>query len=262
MQMVVEPADEETKQDAEPQPNYTLRMQFFEGQDDYEDEECEEFMSEGYTDNENSPRNRSKERRIQLQEAESQEQIQNEARQKFKAKFKIDESSLESRIASINRISRELRPLGKVVTILNSPNQEKEQLVTLKTIDQQMLNYKDLAKLQKKLKKQGGESPRTGKQNQKVVGIYAIPVSQKLPWMQICTIPDEFLKDLRQKKNLANRYYLAKISEWHKNDLRPTCQILSSIGEAGDLEAESMRLLRTFDIYTDQYEIDSPPTAA
>ena len=134
--------------------------------------------------------------------------------------------------------------------------------MTLKTIDQQMLNYKDLVKLQKKLKKQAQESPRTGKQNQKVVGIYAIPVSQKLPWMQICTVPDEFLKDLKQKKNLANRYYLAKISEWHKNDLRPTCQILSSIGEAGDLEAESMRLLRTFDIYTDQYEIDSPATVA
>ena len=87
-----------------------------------------------------------------------------------------------------------------------------------------------------------------------MVGIYAIAVSQKLPWMQICTIPDEFLKDLKQKKNLGNRYYLAKISHWHKNDLRPTCQILSSIGEAGDLEAESMRLLRTFDIYTDPYE--------
>ena len=66
MQMVVEKTAEETKQDAEPEPNYTLRMQFFEGQDDYEDEECEEFMSEGYTDNENSPRNRSNERRIQL----------------------------------------------------------------------------------------------------------------------------------------------------------------------------------------------------
>ena len=35
--MVVEKVDEETKQDAEPQPNYTLRMQFFEGQDDDED---------------------------------------------------------------------------------------------------------------------------------------------------------------------------------------------------------------------------------
>ena len=35
---------------------------------------------------------------------------------------------------------------------------------------------------------------------------------------------------------------------------------MSSIGEAGDLDAESMRLLRTFDICTDQYEIDNPAT--
>ena len=140
------------------------------------------------------------------------------------------------------------------MAILHSPNQEKEQLVTLKAIDQEGLNYKELVKLQKRLKRKASGPPRTGTQNQKVVGIYAIAVSQKLPWMQICTIPDEFLKDLKQKRNLGNRYYLAKISHWHRNDLRPTCQILSSIGEAGHLEAESMRLLRTFDIYTDPYE--------
>ena len=110
-------------------------MQFFEGQDDEEEEMCAEFMSEGYTDNEDSPRCRSNERRMQLQEAESAERLQREERQKQKAKFKIDETSLETRIASINCISRELRPLGKVVTILHSPNREKEQLVTLKTID-------------------------------------------------------------------------------------------------------------------------------
>ena len=144
-------------------------------------------------------------------------------RQKFKAQFKIDESSLESRVASINEIARSLRPLGKVVEILHSPNQEKEQLVTLKAIDQEGLNYKELVKLQKRLKRKASGPPRTGTQNQKVVGIYAIAVSQKLPWMQICTIPDEFLKDLKQKRNLGNRYYLSKISHWHRNDLRPTC---------------------------------------
>jgi hypothetical protein len=67
MQMVVEAGDEEAKQDAEPQPSYALRMQFFEGHEDYEAEECEELMSEGYTDEDNSQRDRSNERRMQLQ---------------------------------------------------------------------------------------------------------------------------------------------------------------------------------------------------
>jgi hypothetical protein len=34
----------------------------------------------------------------------------------------------------------------------------------------------------------------------------------------------------------------------------PLCSIVESIGEAGNLEAESMRLLRTFDICTESYE--------
>ena len=46
-----------------------------------------------------------------------------------------------------------------------------------------MLNYKELVKLQKKMKKQDQDSPNAGKQIQKVVGVYAIPVSQKLPWL-------------------------------------------------------------------------------
>jgi len=40
--------------------------------------------------------------------------------------LKIDESSYEARIASINKISKEFRPLGKVVAITHSPNILKE----------------------------------------------------------------------------------------------------------------------------------------
>jgi len=87
------------------------------------------------------------------------------------------------------------------------------------------------------------------------LGVYAVPVSKKLPWMQINTIPEEFTEDVKEKKNSQNRYYLCKIVEWNQNDLRPTCRIISSIGEAGNLKAESTRLLRTFDINTDSYEV-------
>lgn len=36
--------------------------------------------------------------------------------------------------------------------------------------------------------------------------------------------------------------------------MRPTCKITRSIGEAGNLEAESLRLLKQFDIYSDEYD--------
>jgi exoribonuclease R len=35
---------------------------------------------------------------------------------------------------------------------------------------------------------------------------------------------------------------------------KPECEVVESIGEAGNLEAESTRLLKTFDICTESYE--------
>lgn len=49
---------------------------------------------------------------------------------------------------------------------------------------------------------------------------------------------------------------MAKITEWNQNELRPTCAILDSIGEAGDLKAESLRLLKQHEICTDSYEAE------
>ena len=44
---------------------------------------------------------------------------------------------------------------------------------------------------------------------------------------------------------------------------RPVCEITESIGEAGNLDAESMRLLRMHDICTEAYENEeSEPTAS
>jgi exoribonuclease R len=47
-----------------------------------------------------------------------------------------------------------------------------------------------------------------------------------------------------------------KILEWKNTKLKPNCEIIESIGEAGNLDAESMRLLRTYDICTESYEND------
>lgn len=36
--------------------------------------------------------------------------------------------------------------------------------------------------------------------------------------------------------------------------MRPACKIMSCIGEAGNLDAESLRILKTLDIYSEEYE--------
>lgn len=36
--------------------------------------------------------------------------------------------------------------------------------------------------------------------------------------------------------------------------MKPVCRIISCIGEAGNLDAESLRILKTHDIWSDDYE--------
>lgn len=38
--------------------------------------------------------------------------------------------------------------------------------------------------------------------------------------------------------------------------MRPLCEIIQSIGEAGNLDAESLRILKTFDIWSEEYELE------
>lgn len=54
---------------------------------------------------------------------------------------------------------------------------------------------------------------------------------------------------------------MGKIECWNEGFNRPLFRIESSIGEAGNLEAESLRILKTFDICTDEYETEGSKTA-
>ena len=92
------------------------------------------------------------------------------------------------------------------------------------------------------------------------LSIYAVPVNAKLPYMMIKSLPEEFVNDLRDKKNPQHRYYLGHIECWNEGFNRPLFRIESSIGEAGNLDAESLRILKTYDICTDEYETEGSNT--
>lgn len=85
-------------------------------------------------------------------------------------------------------------------------------------------------------------------------GIYAVPVSKKLPWMAISNIPKELVEDIKLKRKLNHRYYIVKMTAWRPFAIRPVCNVLESIGEAGNLDAESLRILKMHDICSDEYE--------
>ena len=95
--------------------------------------------------------------------------------------------------------------------------------------------------------------------NNKVVansGIYAVPISKKLPWMSMSNVPPELISDLQEGKKPQNRYYIAKFESWNVGFIRPVCKIVQHIGEAGNLAAESLRILKMHDIWSDEYEAE------
>lgn len=53
-----------------------------------------------------------------------------------------------------------------------------------------------------------------------------------------------------------DRYYLARFESWNVGFIRPMCRITDHIGEAGDLRAESLRILKMNDVWTDEYEAE------
>lgn len=114
---------------------------------------------------------------------------------KKKQGLSINDETRDTIIKSVNEISIDWQPVGHVVKINDSSLSKKQIVVTLKTVDKQLLSLKHLKILQK---------------NKRAIGIYAAAVgNKKLPWMKITKVPEEYIRDLKQRRNIQNRYYLA-----------------------------------------------------
>lgn len=72
--------------------------------------------------------------------------------------------------------------------------------------------------------------------------------------MALQNIPTELVQDIQNKKKLNQRYYIVKFNAWRTFAIRPVCDVISSIGEAGNLDAESLRILKMHEIWSDEYE--------
>ena len=75
--------------------------------------------------------------------------------------------------------------------------------------------------------------------------LYAKPVNRKLPWFEIEKPPKEYLKDCDfEGRNPSHRYYIIKYKDWRLNRKTPLGEVVESIGEAGNLKIEILRLLK------------------
>ena len=157
---------------------------------------------------------------------QSEDQDQVNKQRKFSAQeeglknssFKIDETSKETKINSIIRLAKDLRPTGRVVAIVESPAREAKHVVTIKVIDEELLNPNLLHKLNKRQQSlQNDDCPAKKARTIKhyIMGLYAIVQgNSRLPWMQVAIAPKELIADIKDGRDWAARCYVAKIKDW------------------------------------------------
>jgi hypothetical protein len=100
----------------------------------------------------------------------------------------------------ICELAKDSRPLGRVKAILKSPNREKDHMVTLIIQDKDRLEDESFIKLlsgQISHGKKGGSESTVSSKVAMNCGIFAIPISKKLPWMSLTNIPPELIEDLK-----------------------------------------------------------------
>jgi VacB/RNase II family 3'-5' exoribonuclease len=132
--------------------------------------------------------------------------------------FKEDFDNLEERLNYINKVYN-LRPEGRIVKIVNSPNIEKPQIVTI-THDKSL--------------------------------IFASPIDKNIPKIFIKMKKFrrvEFIRKLESDKDFRNKYFLVKIVGWALNFKGPKGIIINELGNSGDIEVETEVLLRSYDIH-------------
>ena len=92
--------------------------------------------------------------------------------------------------------------------------------------------------------------------------LYAKPINHKLPWFEIEKPPKEYVKDCdfnlsSESRNPSHRYYIIKYKDWRTNRKTPLGEVVECVGEAGNLKVEVMRLLKMWDVCTEEYNESS-----
>ena len=159
----------------------------------------------------------------------------------------IDEEgfkSKEDRLNYINKKLKDLRPEGKIIKILRSPNREKQQICTIMvernrimakpiddTIPEILINIRNLSK---KL----------------IANIDTMPNRYVLSYF-----PNDFEKDY---KNYKKKYFFVKIHSFASNIFKgPIGYIVNEIGSSGNIDVESDVLLKLNNInYDDNFSED------
>ena len=147
----------------------------------------------------------------------------------------------EERINYINKKLYDLRPEGRIVKIIKSPNKEKEQICTIQieknkiiatpideTIPKISINIRNITKK-------------------------IIPNIENMNYKYIY-FPNEFEKDYN---NYKKKYFLVKIYAFGSSHREPLGYIINEIGTSGDIDVETTVLLKQNNVlYEDKFSDD------
>lgn len=80
-----------------------------------------------------------------------------------------------------------------------------------------------------------------------------MPINKKLKWAFIETLPEEFWIDVASGADPCKRYYLCRYTCWKPWMNNPNAVMLKTLGSAGDIEAETLRILKQYDLFELEY---------
>lgn len=163
-----------------------------------------------------------------------------------------DINTTQKLIEWINTVAIDFRPKGKVVHIKESKHFGKDIVMILKVGEKGLLSKitkMDQEQRSSFIEKQKEDEREFLKANK----ILAIPINKRLKWSLIESLPHEFWDDLLNAHDPCKRYYLCKLTEWKNYSNKPKAKIISSLGNAGDIDAETMRILKQYDLFELEY---------
>lgn len=175
-----------------------------------------------------------------------------EERKESGLKIPSNISNQEDLINWINTEAKDFRPKAKVIYIKESVHFEKDVVMILRIGDKTWLHSVHKEKPEKK-EKIIKEAKADLKGLFKKLKLFAVPINKRLNWAFIDTLPNEFWEDIMKGDDPCKRYYLSRFTCWKSWSFNPKCKILSSLGSAGDIGAETMRILKQYDLFESKY---------
>ena len=128
----------------------------------------------------------------------------------------------------------DFRPIGSIVHILESRAFNKQHLC------------KKMREMKRRPKK--GKSDNTKQDKLKIV-----PLDKRVKLPTIETLPKEVQQSMQKEGDTPSKYYLFNLTSWKYNEERPTGEVVSTLGNAGDIAAETLRIIKQYDLFEEEF---------